>query len=141
VVLETYSVRGRPIGITRYKYLPSTQETSFYFSDGKPGIATVGPCLGAHRIVTKFDASDHPIDVEFYELDGGRKQSRHYKYADGQIVEMNVSAYSDSRFVYTYAMDADANWTKQAIDKFDSKNRTTEPDYKRTVSRRIEYFR
>jgi len=114
---ETYYDPKKAAGKTVYKYdeKGSISEVAFYLANGSKAIAPIGPCLGAHRVIYSYDEKGKPIKVVAYEPDGEMKKSWQYSYnPKGQIAEdIRESAWSRTKFAYTYEYDSQGNWIKQ----------------------------
>lgn len=113
----TYHAGKEAAGKTVYSYdgQGRVSELAFYLADGSRAVAPVGPCLGAHRMVSTYDAMDRPLKVVAYDPDGTLRRSWQYSYnANGQIVEdIREDAWSRMTFAYTYEYDSHGNWIKQ----------------------------
>lgn len=98
--IYTNDAQGRPI------------EMAFFTINGQKMAATIGPCLGAHKVVMTYDGSGRPITKTAYEVDGSEKKRWTYSYdGNGNIREMNIkSPYSLTRINYKYEYDANGNW-------------------------------
>ena len=113
----TYFAGKRAVGRTAYSYdgKGRVSETAFYLADGAKAVAPVGPCLGAHRMVSTYDEMDRPLKVVAYDPDGTLGRSWQYSYdRNGQMVEdIREDAWSRTTFAYTYEYDSRGNWIKQ----------------------------
>lgn len=114
---EALFVQGKAIGKTVYKYNPKgdRSEAAFYTADGAKADATIGPCMGAHRLTYTYNRAGKPILVVAFETDGKRQRSWQYSYdPKGQLAkDVRDSAWSLKTFVYSYEYDSHGNWTKQ----------------------------
>lgn len=143
---ETYYDPKKAVGKTVYKYdeKGNISEVTFYLANGSKAVAPIGPCLGAHRVTYSYDEKDKPVKVVAYEPDGELKKSWQYSYnPKGQIADdIRESAWSLTRFVYTYEYDSHGNWIKQVATVNDqSKLSQIEPHERKTIiSREIAYY-
>lgn len=143
---ETYYDPKKAVGKTVYKYdeKGSISEVAFYLANDTKAVAPIGPCLGAHRVTYSYDEKGRPIKVVAYEPDGELKKSWQYSYnLKGQVAEdIRESAWSRTRFVYTYEYDSHGNWIKQIATVNDqSKLSQMEPHERKTIiSREIAYY-
>jgi len=113
---ETYFIANKRAAKTVYKYeRGNLSEIAFHLADGSKADATIGPCLGAHRLTYAYDDQARPVKVIAYETDGKFKKSWQYTYdAKGQMREdTRESEWSRINFVYAYEYDSHGNWTKQ----------------------------
>ncbi len=114
---ETLFVEGKAIGKTVYKYNPkgNRSEAAFYTADGAKADATIGPCMGAHRMTYTYDRTGKPILIVAFETDGKRQRSWRYSYdPKGQLAkDVRDSVWSLKTFVYSYEYDSHGNWIKQ----------------------------
>jgi|GEM_PF-6288423 len=138
----------KSIGVTRYKTTGNTVEMSFTGPDGKPAIATVGPCLGAQKVVLKKDASGIVLAQSAYDLKGVVKNQRTYTYdnkmhAISMLVE---SSQSKVKYDYNYEFDGQGNWTKQSIQSTvvsgpkEVMSHSVSGGAKHAMLRKIEYY-
>jgi hypothetical protein len=116
-IKEVYYADAKPIARTEFKYDEKGNqiESAFYMADGSKAIAPVGPCLGAHRIVTTFDDRGNVISQTFYEANGKVKRSTKYEYDLIRRVNLYITDNGSSRttFVYKYEDDSHGNWVKR----------------------------
>ena len=98
----TYDGRGRLVAL------------AFYTAAGKPAVAPVGPCFGAHRLTYKYGARDLPAEVRAHDTDNSLERTTTFTYDDrGNVAEeMRDTTYGSTRFTNKYEYDARGNWTK-----------------------------
>ena len=143
---ETYYDPKKAVGKPVYKYdgKGNISEVAFYLANGSKAVAPIGPCLGAHKVTYSYDEKGRPIKVVAYEADGELKKSWQYSYnLKGQVAEdIRESAWSRTKFVYTYEYDSHGNWIKQIATVNDqSKLSQMEPHERKTIiSREIAYY-
>ncbi|MGE3467982.1 MAG: hypothetical protein AB7J13_13755 [Pyrinomonadaceae bacterium] len=160
--LNKYDLRGRlkeevyfdPITIrarTVFKYDAKDNliETAFFLANGKRAIAPVGPCVGAHRVTSRYHESGRIIGQSVFEDSGTEKRSYKWIYNDeGRVVSyISESSGSTVTFVYKYEFDATGNWiTRIATGMSLEKGLTVfgdqpTPYFRTTVeTRKIRYF-
>jgi hypothetical protein len=138
----------KSVGTTHFKTTGNTVEMTFTGPDGKPAIATVGPCLGAQKVVLKKDASGTVLAQSAYDLKGVVKNQRTYTYdakmhATSMLVE---SPNSKVKYDYTYEFDVQGNWTKQinqpsvVSGSKEVLNHSASGGAKHALLRKIEYY-
>ncbi|MBC7929440.1 MAG: hypothetical protein H7Z38_02635 [Rubrivivax sp.] len=143
---ETYYDPKEAAGKTMHKYDDKGRisELAFYLPDGSKAIATIGPCLGAHRVTYSYEKKGRPVKVVAYEPDGEVKKSWRYAYnPQGQVAEdVRESAWSRMKIVYTYEYDSQGNWIKKVATVNDQSKleRIGSNERKTVVSRSITYF-
>jgi len=144
---EKYSVGTKALGKTIYKHdqKGNLSGVSFYLGNGAKAIASIGPCLGAHRVTYSYDKQDRLIKVVAYEPNGELKSSWKYSYdAKGQITEdIRETLWSKQTFAYEYEYDSRGNWTRKIVTKhyeskiaMDMENSTATS----VISREMSYY-
>ena len=142
---ETYFDPKIAIGKTVYKYdeKENISEVAFYLADGSKAVAPIGPCLGAHNVIYSYDGKGKLTKSVAYEPDGEMKKSWQYAYnPKGYIAEdMRESAWSRTKFVYTYKYDSQGNWTEQTATANVQSKLTQMESYERktVILRKITY--
>lgn len=111
------SYRGEEGGRTKYKYDEKGKviEVSFYTPTGKPAVAPVGPCFGAHRLDYKYDARGQVAEQCAFEPDGSLKRTITYLYDErGNVTEESrKDPYGTTTFRHTYEYDERGNWAQR----------------------------
>ena len=138
----------KSIGTTRFKMTDTAVEMTFTGADGKPASATVGPCLGAAKVVLKKDASGTLLEQSAYDIKGVLKNKRSYVYdakmhATSMLVE---SPQSKVKYEYAYEFDPNGNWIKQSIQTTvvsgpkEVMNHSANGGAKHAMLRKFEYY-
>ena len=149
-LLETvYLVGGKTMGRTVLTYASSADpvEIAFFDGRGRRAVASVGPCLGAHRLTYRY-TDGRLVERTLYEPDGSVKQMSTYAYESrGEIVEeVRKTASALVRFTLAYEFDERGNWIRRTATieprtkELDGEWRQDEPSRK-TVHRVITYYR
>jgi YD repeat-containing protein len=114
---EVLSYLNKPAGKTAFKYdeRGRLSEVVFYTSKGERGVASVGPCFGAHRLVYKYDGRGRIVEVQAFEPDNSLKRKTTYSYDDrGNVLEESRADSSSSTvFIHSYEFDSHSNWVKR----------------------------
>lgn len=98
--------QGRPI------------EMAFFKMNGQKMIATIGPCLGAHKVVLTYDKKGRPVTKTVFDVDGSEKKRWAYSYDENDNYREQVirspSSMTRIRFVYEY--DQSRNWVTRTTE-------------------------
>ena len=122
---QIYYETGLVIGKTFFKSddRGNLIEAAFFDAAGAKGMAPIGPCYNAHRVVYLYDDKRRVTEETAYNLDGSVKRKSSYKYDDhGNVAEeLRVDFASTLKFVHTYEYDRQGNWTRQVIEEYTSR--------------------
>jgi hypothetical protein len=115
----TYYEGEKAVAKTVYRYDGEGlgSEAAFYLADGSKAEATIGPCLGAHRMTYAYDGKARPSQVVAYEPSGKMKKTWLYAYNDRGLMaeEKREDDWSNTTSVYAWEYDERGNWTKAII--------------------------
>jgi hypothetical protein len=137
----TYLVDGAEMGHTAFTYGdgPDPTAVAFFLPTGAKAVAPVGPCLGAHRIASRY-AGGKVMEQTLFEADGAEKQRSVYTYdAAGHVAsETRSEPFGERRITHVYAYDRRGSWitrttTSVRTDRFDP---GTPPSTSVSVTRR-----
>lgn len=144
--VETYYVAENAVGKTIYKYAGAgnVSEVAFFLNTGARAVASIGPCLGAHRVVYSYDGKGNLIKIVAYEPNGKSKKSwEHVFNPKGELAQdTQEDVWSHSKFIYTYEYDSQGNWIKK-ISTMNSRSKlASDPPYEtnRVIRRVITYY-
>lgn len=142
---QTYYSPKKPAGRTVFKYdQGNISEVAFYLPDGSKSVASIGPCLGAHKLTYSYDEKGRVLKTIAYEPNGDLIRSWQYFYdPKGQVAEdTRETAWSRTKFAYTYEYDSHGNWIKQTATITDQpKPGEGQPTTRKTVTtREIVYY-
>lgn len=104
-------------GTTRFTYSSDPQkpdQIAFFMPGGRRATASVGPCLGAHRLVYRY-VDGRVSEREIYEESGELKRRSLFKYDDhGSVAEeIRTEGPTKSSFQYEYLYDDRGNWIRR----------------------------
>ncbi len=109
----TYVVKGVEMGHTAFTYGdgPDPAAVAFFLPTGAQAVAPVGPCLGAHRITSRY-ADGKVTEQTLFEPDGAEKRRSIFTYdAAGNVTsETRSEPFGERRITHVYAYDRRGNW-------------------------------
>jgi hypothetical protein len=155
----TYHEGQKAVAKTVYRYDGEGRgsEAAFYLADGSKAEATIGPCLGAHRMTYAYDEKGRSREVVAYEPSGKMKKTWLYAYNDRGLMaeEKREDDWSYRTSVYAWEYDERGNWTKAIINVNEQRKRrdtdlagnlgfepdeTAPPETTTIISRKIAYY-
>jgi antitoxin component YwqK of YwqJK toxin-antitoxin module len=114
---EVTYYEGKQFAKTVYRYDGEGRgsEAAFFLGDGSKAIATIGPCLGAHRMTYTYDETGRSHQVVAYEPDGKVQKSWLYAYNDKGLMseEKLADDHEYTTRLHAYEYDSRGNWIKR----------------------------
>jgi hypothetical protein len=137
----TYVAKGVETGHTAFTYAdgPDPAAVAFFLPTGAKAVAPVGPCLGAHRVTSRY-ADGKVTEQTLFEPEGGEKRRSTFTYdtAGNLSGETRSEPYGETRITHVYAYDRRGNWITRTttIARSDRLDRDRPPTSFVTVTRR-----